>query len=69
MSYRSIHSSLTGLEKPMKVSPGSIMAMSFLVKMAPHEYREYEWACYANIFPKFLDLLVEGPLERDMAAL
>lgn len=41
----------------------------FLVKMEAHEYREYEWASYANLSPQFLELLVEGPLERDASAL
>jgi hypothetical protein len=35
----------------------------FLVKMAPHEYGEYDWAAYENIVPEFLDLLREGPLD------
>ena len=35
----------------------------FLVKLAPHESGEHDWAAYEDIDPQFLDLLVEGPLE------
>jgi hypothetical protein len=42
---------------------------AFVVKMAPHEYGECEWASYADITPQFLDLLMQGPLTRSTAAL
>jgi hypothetical protein len=35
----------------------------FLVKMAPHEYGEHDWAAYEDIVPEFLDFLIEGPLD------
>lgn len=34
----------------------------FLVKMAPQEYGENEWAVYEDIIPEFLDLLAKGPV-------
>lgn len=34
----------------------------FLVKMAPQEYGENEWAVYEDIIPEFLDLLFTGPV-------
>ena len=34
----------------------------FLVKMAPDEYGENEWAVYEDIIPEFLGLLVKGPV-------